>query len=198
VIEDVPLIETDRLILRPFNVGDSKDIYRSVYADSELCDAGSGHRETPKQFQRRFAEGGVWRVTEGFGFRAVVLKESGTLLGLLGFQRHEEEPRIVLAEGARPAASDPNLIDVELTYALGRSYWRRGYATEAGATLITEGFDRLGIDRIINWVSSRNLASISLMKRLGFRIVPNLNLDDSAGSGIPTVLGILERTSSKG
>ena len=195
--EDMSQIVTERLILRPFEGGDVEEIYRQVYADPEVRDAWSGYRETFEQFVRRFAEGGVWRIVDGFGFRAVVLKEGRALIGLMGFQRHRDEPRIVFADGARAVASDPALVDVELTYALGRPYWKRGYATEAGAALIAEGFDRLGIDRIVNWVDPRNAHTIDLMTRLGFRIEPNRNPDDVARSGVESVLGILERPSDR-
>jgi RimJ/RimL family protein N-acetyltransferase len=196
-MEDSSVIETERLILRPFDIGDVEELYRLVYADPSVRDAWSGYRESHDQFRRRFAEGGAWRVVDGFGFRAVVLKQGGVLLGLMGFQRHQDEPRIVLADGDRPLASDPGLVDVELTYALGREYQKRGYATEAGAALIAEGFDRLGIDRIVNWVDPRNTDTIGLMTRLGFRIEPNRTPDDLARSGAPSVLGILERTADR-
>jgi [ribosomal protein S5]-alanine N-acetyltransferase len=194
VAEDTPPIETDRLILRPFEAGDTEELYRLVYADPERRDAWSGYRETLEQFRRRFAEGGVWRLRDGFGFRAVILKEGGVLLGLMGFQRHHDGQGIVLGDGARPVASDADFVDVELTYAIGRAYWKRGYATEAGAALIAEGFDRLGIDRIVNWVAPHNADSIGLMRRLGFRIEPNRNPADLVRYGTPSVLGILERT----
>jgi RimJ/RimL family protein N-acetyltransferase len=168
-----------------------------VYADPDVRDAWSGYRETLEQFRRRFADGGVWRLVDGFGFRAIILKETGALLGLIGFQRHGEEPRIVFVDGARPVASDPDFVDAELTYALGRAYWKRGYATEAGAALVAEGFDRLGIDRIVNWVDPGNANTIGLMTRLGFRIEPNGRPDDLAKSGAPSLLGVLERTSSR-
>jgi hypothetical protein len=87
-----------------------------VYADPEVRDAWSGYRETLKQFRQRFSDGGAWLVTQGFGFSGVVLKGNGDLLGLLGFQWHVEEPKIIPGGGARPEASDPDLIDVELTY----------------------------------------------------------------------------------
>jgi RimJ/RimL family protein N-acetyltransferase len=189
---DGPVIETERLILRPFDAGDVPELYRLVYADPEVRDAWSGYRETPEQFRRRFDAGGVWRIVDGFGFSAILLKEGGALLGLMGFQKHKADPRIVLADGTRPVGSDPDLIDVELTYALGRAYWKRGYATEAGAALIAEGFDRLGIDRIVNWVDPANANTIGLMRRLGFRIVPNGNHGDMARSGAASVIGILE------
>jgi hypothetical protein len=60
--------------------------------------------------------------------------------------------------------------------------------------LISEGFDRLDINRIVNWVALHNAHSIGLMRRLGFRIEPNLNPAELASSGTPSVLGILERT----
>jgi [ribosomal protein S5]-alanine N-acetyltransferase len=193
VVEDNPPVGTDRLILRPFDAGDAEELYRLVYADHEVRDAWSGYRETLEQFRRRFAEGGVWRLRGGFGFRAVVLKDGGVLLGLMGFQRHRDGEGIVLGEGARPVASDPGLVDAELTYALGRAYWKRGYATEAGAALIAEGFDRLGIDRIVNWVAPHNANTIGLMLRLGFRIEPNRDPADLARYGTPGFLGILDR-----
>jgi RimJ/RimL family protein N-acetyltransferase len=195
--ENRSLLETERLVLRAFGVGDVEELYRLVYAKHEVRDAWSGYRETLEQFRRRFAEGGVWRVVNGFGFRAVVLKEGGVLLGLMGFQRHQAEERIVFVNGAGPLASDPNLNDVELTYALGRAYWKHGYATEAGAAMISEGFDRLGIHRIVNWVDPQNANTIGLMTRLGFRIEPNHNPNDLARSGVPSVLGILEDTSER-
>lgn len=82
---------------------------------------------------------------------------------------------------------------MELTYAIGRAYWKRGYATEAGAALIPEGFDHLGIDRIVNWVNPHNANTIGLMRALGFRIELNRNPGDLARYGTPSVLGILER-----
>jgi RimJ/RimL family protein N-acetyltransferase len=194
VAEGESVIETARLILRPFDAGDMEGLYRLVYADPEVRDAWSGYRETLDQFRCRFARGGVWRLAGGFGFRAVVLREGGALIGLMGFQRHQPELRIVLADGARPVASRPDLVDAELTYALGRAYWGRGYATEAGAALIAEGFDRLGIDRIVNWVNPLNARTIGLMTRLGFRVEPNRSPDELAGSAALSLLGILERS----
>jgi hypothetical protein len=75
---------------------------------------------------------------DGFGFRAVILKEAGSLIGLTGFQRHH---------------------------------------------------DGTGM-----WDTPQTAYSIGFMPRLGFRIEPNCNPDDAAGSGAPSVLGILERT----
>jgi RimJ/RimL family protein N-acetyltransferase len=94
----------------------------------------------------------------------------------MGFQRHDpgegETIGFLLSEDEpnRKVGFDPNFIEVELTYALGRAYWKQGYATEMGKAMVQYGFEKIGIGRIIQGVRSHNLNSINLMRRLGFRI----------------------------
>jgi RimJ/RimL family protein N-acetyltransferase len=98
----------------------------------------------------------------------------------MGFQRHEpgkgEDIYYLLSENEpdRQVGFDPNFIEVELTYALGRDYWKNGYATEMGKAMIVYGFEQLGIGRIIQGVSSANPNSVKLMQRLGLRIEKGL------------------------
>ncbi|HZO89716.1 MAG TPA: GNAT family N-acetyltransferase [Chthonomonadaceae bacterium] len=189
------MIETERLLIRPFFATDVDELYCLVYADFEVRDAWSDARETPEAFRRRFSTSKLWHAEDGFGFRALLRKEDKALMGLMGFQRYtpdEDTSYIVFENGSSPVGCNPNVVEVELTYALGRPYWKQGYATEAGKALIAEGFACLGIHRIINAVSPLNLNSINLMKRLGFRILPNYHPGDLAKYGRRGVLGILE------
>lgn len=186
----MPIIETERLILRRFALDDLDEIYRLVYADPAVKDTWSGMTGTPEAIKERFAERHI--LSEGaFGLRALALRESDVLIGLMGFQRHapgegsdvwylqsEDEPN-------RGVGLDPNFIEVELTYALGRAYWKQGYAVEMGRALIPYGFDMLGIGRIIQGVRRDNPNSVNLMRRLGFRIENGL---DPGG-----VVGVLAR-----
>ena len=57
----------------------------------------------------------------------------------------------------------------ELGYALPRSRWGHGYATEAVATLLEWGFSSLGLHRVGAWVVEPNRASVAVLRRLGFR-----------------------------
>ena len=105
----------------------------------------------------------------------------------MGFQRHAPgEGRDIWylqSESApnRRVGFDPNCVEVELTYALGRAYWKQGYATEMGRALVAYGFDKLGIGRIIQGVRSDNSNSVNLMRRLGFHIENGLDPGEVVG-----------------
>ncbi len=108
----------------------------------------------------------------------------------MGFQLHEPaegEAIYYLLTKENPNRTvnlNPNCLEVELTYALGRAFWKKGYATEMGQAMINYGFHTLGIGRVIQGVLAHNDNSIRLMRRLGFRIEQGLY----SGS----VVGILE------
>ena len=193
-------VETERLILRPFAERDVEAIYALVYADRQLREAWSGSTDTLAECRLRFVTDPVWHADDGFGFLAVVLKSSDQLLGLIGFQWYEpgEDTSYMCFEDPMDAnGQDPAWREVELTYALGRVYWRCGYATEAAKALIDLGFQRLGLDRIINAVPVHpEHCSLGLMQRLGFRIVKNLSSKHVTSgwfAGAPGAIGILSR-----
>jgi len=168
------ILETKRLILRRFTLADLDDLYELVYADPVVKNAWSGAKGTPEEIKRGFAKGTIHPQGE-FGFRAMVLKETDAVIGLMGFQRHDpaEEDLSYLAsedEPNRKVGLDPNYIEIELTYAMGRPYWKNGYATEMGKAVIVYGFKELGLGRIIQTVSRQNPNSVNLMRRLGFRL----------------------------
>ena len=194
-------LETERLILRPFTEEDVREIYRLVYADSEVREAWSDYTGTLAQFRDRFAAEDTWHLDDGFGFLAVLLKEENRLLGLIGFQKFEpgeDTSHMVFEDPADEVGRDPEILEVELTYALGRPYWGKGYAGEAGKALIEFGFHKLGIGRIVNAVIIHEKhRSLALIKRLGFRIVKNLNpnyMVSGPFKGSSGAIGILERT----
>lgn len=56
----------------------------------------------------------------------------------------------------------------QLAYEIGVAHWRRGFATEACGRVIQALFDD-GITEVWAELDTRNLASIRLLERLGFR-----------------------------
>ena len=96
-----------------------------------------------------------------FDLRTLMLKASGKLISLIGFQRH------VTAVGE-------NLSDLEAKMDPDRqvrcTYWKHGYEAEIGLAMTAYGFDKLGSGQIIQGLLGANTNSINLQDRLGLLI----------------------------
>ena len=177
------MFETERLQIRPFDEADTEAIYTLVYADEEVRRPWSSFEGTLDEFRERFRAGKNWRITEGFGYWAMVRKNDNQLMGLIGFQNYADDVAdwLLMPDGSRDVGQVPGCVDAELTYAVGKAYWGQGYATEAGRALLDYGFNSIGISRIINGISPTNAASRDLMTRLGFTFLDNGNPEDCIG-----------------
>lgn len=59
--------------------------------------------------------------------------------------------------------------EIELTYAIDRSYWRQGIATEAAAASFKYGFEKLNATQIIALAAPNNLVSQRVMQKIGMK-----------------------------
>jgi RimJ/RimL family protein N-acetyltransferase len=179
------ILTTERLILRHFAKDDVDDAYRLLYADEEVKRGWSGITGTPEEIKNGFRTRHL-NPADKFGMRALCLKE-GELIGLMGFQRHEKAEGseisylLTASEQNRRVGHIPNHIEAELTYAIGRPYWKQGYASEIGRAMVTYGFETIGIRQIIQGVLAWNETSIKLMQRLDFRTEDGLNGENVVG-----------------
>ncbi len=90
----------------------------------------------------------------GFGRCAVILRESGELIGDCGLI-----PTTV--EGTD---------EVELGWIVAAAYQGRGIATEAAAAWRDYAFETVGLKRIVSMISERNVASRRVAEKLGFTV----------------------------
>ena len=60
--------------------------------------------------------------------------------------------------------------EAEIAYVLGRSYWRRGYATAACGLMLRELREVYGVRRATATLDPANAASLALLRKLGFRL----------------------------
>lgn len=80
----------------------------------------------------------------------------------------------------------------EMGYALGRPYWGSGYMQEALQALLRYAFQTLDLNRLEADIDPRNLASASVLERLGFvkegllreRWIVNEEISDTALYGL--------------
>lgn len=145
-----PVLETERLTLRPFKITDAKQVQTLA-----------GHREIasttlniPHPYEDGMAE--TWISTHEDTFKqekgvtyAMTLKDEGTLIGCIGMMG--------LSKGHQG----------ELGYWVGVPYWGKGFCTEAGSALLEYGFNKLGLNRIHACYVSQNPASGRVMEKLG-------------------------------
>ncbi len=168
------LIQTERLLLRPFTADDAELLHALFDTHPDVWRYDGRFPRSPEQ-RRKLLK---WRIYdyehEGWGAMGVVLRGSGELIGQAGLQYWL---------CAQPDGTA--LPEVELFYKLDRDYWGQGYATEAGRALLIYAFDHLHLRRVVSTAQRANVHSVALMRRLGMTIA-----DDPAN--LENVLGTLE------
>ena len=143
-------IKTARLTLRAYEPEDIDGVHTLLYGDSDVRHYTGGvstKEETRSQIQRYIDD----QRTNGYAYWAVIERESGALVGEVGL---------------KPLNDDGP--DVELGYAFGKGYWRRGYALEAAFAVLEAGFSDLGLTRVVATVEPNNARSRRVLRRLGF------------------------------
>jgi len=147
-----PTIETERLILRPFQISDATRV-------KELAGAYEIYRPTlniPHPYEDGMAE--KWIASHASRFYggegvdlAVTLKTDGLLIGAIGL-------------GASPKHNR-----AELGYWIGVPYWGNGYCTEAAMAVIRYGFEVMNLHKITCSHMEWNSASGRVMQKAGMR-----------------------------
>jgi RimJ/RimL family protein N-acetyltransferase len=101
--------------------------------------------------------------THGFAYWAVELPGEASLVGAIGLSR----------VNFRDAFGEA----VEIGWRLARSYWGKGYATEAARAAMDDGFYRLDIPEIVAFTVPSNERSRAVMERLGMSRDPSDDFD---------------------
>ena len=143
------IIETKRLYLRQLNKNDFNSIMEIL-----------GDGKTMYAYEHAFSkeEGMSWLNNQfiryekyGFGLWAVILKGTDKLIGQCGITMQNTGDREVH----------------EVGYLFNRSYWHKGYATEAASACRNYAFDVLSVNEVCTIIRTNNLASINTAIRSG-------------------------------
>jgi RimJ/RimL family protein N-acetyltransferase len=144
---------TERLILREF-VETDFDALRDIESDPETVRYRSRSEITPAQ-TRDFlieAQAATLEQPRQQYALAVVLRDELRLIGQAGLT-------IVSAQ----------YDEAFLWYSINRSYWNKGYATEAAAGLLRFGFEEAGLRRIFAECHPDNQASARVLEKIGLK-----------------------------
>lgn len=143
-------IETERLLLREMTQEDLPALC-AILCDAEVMAAAY---ETP--FTREEAQGWLDRhlkryETLGYGLWAVVLKDTGEMIGQCGLTLQHWEGEEVL----------------EIGYLFQKAFWHKGYAAEAAAACKEYAFSVLRADMVCSMVRDTNLPARQVAQRNG-------------------------------
>lgn len=149
----IPVLTTERLVLRPFTLDDLATL-SVIHAEESFwwypLRRGMSEDET-KEFLLRVIER---YESDGVGLEAVEERASGTMIGWAGLAVPHFLPQILPA--------------VEVGWRLREASRGRGLATEAGSAAVDWGFTKGGLERIVSIYEPENTASGQVMERMGF------------------------------
>jgi RimJ/RimL family protein N-acetyltransferase len=164
------ILETSRLLLRK-KVVEDVPFFFEMNADP-LVNKYTG--DVPFK-DMKGAEGIVRYVinqynTNGYGRWMVLEKETNTPLGWCGLKYHEDTK------------------ETDLGYRFMQKYWGKGYATESAIACLDYGFNVLKLDRIIGRAMNENIASVTVLKKIGMKLCQHVELH-----GVPSVVYELKK-----
>ncbi|NJN81618.1 MAG: GNAT family N-acetyltransferase [Caldilineaceae bacterium] len=145
-----PTVQTERLLLRPFEITDASDVHRHV---SDVRIASTTLR-IPHPYEEGMAEAWIARRAETFE------KEEGVTFAIV---RRGDHALI----GAISLHFNHPDVHAELGYWIGAPHWGNGYGTEAARAMLGYGFGEWGLHRIVARHLSRNPASGRVMQKIG-------------------------------
>jgi RimJ/RimL family protein N-acetyltransferase len=152
---EAPVLQTERLTLRPFRAGDA-DAQAAMMGDAEVMRHLGGHPLAREDSWRKLLCGhALWSLL-GFGYWAVERRADGVMIGQVGFAdfQRDMEPRI----GGLP----------EMGWLFAREAAGQGYATEAAAAGLAWIDAALSPPETVAIIDHANAASIRVAEKCGF------------------------------
>lgn len=161
-------LETSRLILRPFVVEDADAMFTNWASDPEVTKYLTWPAHGCVDISAMVL--GDWIShygEENFYQWAIVSKDLGQPIGSIS---------VVNQKG--------NVGSVEIGYCIGRSWWRRGYTSEALMAVMDFFFDEVGVNRVEARYDANNPHSGGVMKKCGMQYEGILRQSDRNNQGI--------------
>ena len=145
------IIETERLILREYTLEDFDAIYE-ILSDRETME------HYPKPFDREKVEWWIkWNIENyekyGFGFWAVVLKETGEMIGDCGLTIQNIDGELL----------------PEIGYHIHKKHWRKGFGSEAARAVRDWAFENTEYDCLYSYMKYTNIGSYSTAAANGMK-----------------------------
>lgn len=148
IFRNLPTLETDRLLLRQLRASDARAMF-DYASDPEVTRYLLWEPHATLEDSQAFIEYTLEHYRNGVPSSwGIILKESDILVGTIGFDNLSNRHN-----------------SCEVGYALARSQWNQGIATEALKGVIAFGFATLMLHRIEARCDTANIASTRVLEK---------------------------------
>jgi ribosomal-protein-alanine N-acetyltransferase len=146
-------LETERLILRRFELTDAEDMYKNWASSDQVTQYLTWPTHRDIDVSRRVLEAWVEGYTEEKNYHwCIELKSTGEAIGSIAVVDLKE-----------------NIEAVEIGYCIGGKFWNQGITSEAFMALIEFFFREVGVNRIEARHDPRNPGSGKVMQKCGLK-----------------------------
>ncbi|MEK4513525.1 N-acetyltransferase [Paenibacillus anaericanus] len=144
-------LHTERLHLRKMKVSDSSNLFK-IWSDPDVTKFMNVSCFTDENQAKEMINllDDLSRDSKAIRF-SIIIKESNEIIGSCGFNSFDFENE-----------------KAEIGYDVAKSYWGRGYASEAICSLLDHAFSSLKLNRVEAKVDPENVNSIKLLQKLNF------------------------------
>lgn len=145
-------IETERLILRPFEASDAGAAFEWFGDPVVMRFTPTGPDKSMEQTQARLTLFMEHQNEHGFSKWLILNRTSGIAIGDSGLLILEEYGWI------------------DLGFRFAQPYWGKGLATEVASAWVRAAFDEFGLSRLGAFAHPENRTSIRVLEKLGFKV----------------------------
>jgi RimJ/RimL family protein N-acetyltransferase len=157
-----PILETERLRLREFNLNDTAFIIELLNSPGWIQFIGDRNIKTEEQAKSYLENGPLKSYADnGFGLSCVERKEDGKSIGMCGIIK-------------RATLDTP-----DIGFAFLPEYNGKGYAYEISAATLNYAIEKLHIPKIAAITLPANTRSILLLEKIGLRYVKDFSFPNS-------------------
>lgn len=161
-------METERLILRRFELSDAENMYKNWASDSEVTKYLTWPTHSSVEISRKVIDMWIKDYDDDKNYQwCIELKSTGEAIGSIGVVNFKE-----------------SIEAVEIGYCIGREYWNKGITTEALNALIKFFFEEVGVNRIEARHDPVNSGSGKVMLKCGLKYEGTKIKADRNNSGI--------------
>jgi RimJ/RimL family protein N-acetyltransferase len=148
-LDTLVVFETERLKIRKFVIGDLRELHDIMEKEKVMYAWEHGFT---KDETKRWLNGQIKRYRkDSYGYFAVILKKTGSLIGQTGLFKSEIGRKEV----------------VELGYIFDNLYWKHGYCIESVVACIRFASDTLKLNELYCSIRPENENSIRIAEKIG-------------------------------